>query len=184
MRRASLLWLGLAAVGLGGVVTAPYECAGIDTTQVPDGLYEARAIATDGAGFRTTSAVVTNIRVDNTAPTTATLTNRANTLTGNVALSGTAADAVGVSAWIAQYSLAGAGGWTDACSDTVTPFTTCTWAIAAAGGDDEDARAALVSADGAVRIANSREGQALVRRRRDEPGRGRDGHGADRQQRR
>jgi chitinase len=119
----------------------PYECAGIDTTQVPDGLYEARAIATDGAGFSTTSAMVTNIRVDNTAPTTATLTNPANTLTGNVALSGTAADAVGVSAWIAQYSLAGAGSWTDACSDTVTPFTTCTWATTAVMDGRYDLRA-------------------------------------------
>ena len=52
---------------------APYECAGLDTTQVPDGLYEARAIATDGAGFSTTSTVVPNIRIDNAAPTTATL---------------------------------------------------------------------------------------------------------------
>ena len=57
--------------------SAPYECAGLDTTQVADGLYELRAIATDGAGFSTTSAAVTNIRIDNTAPPTATLNNPA-----------------------------------------------------------------------------------------------------------
>ena len=107
---------------------APYECAGLDTTQVADGLYEARAIATDGAGFSTTSAAVTNIRIDNTAPTTATLNNPGPTLTGNVTLSGTAADAVGISAWIAQYSVAGANTWVNACTDMVTPFTTCMWA--------------------------------------------------------
>ena len=41
---------------------APWECTGLDTTQAPDGLYEARAIAVDGAGRSTTSASVTNIR--------------------------------------------------------------------------------------------------------------------------
>jgi hypothetical protein len=120
---------------------APYECAGLDTTQVPDGLYEARAIATDGASFSTTSAAVSNIRIDNTAPTTATLNDPANTLTGNVPLSGTAADAVGVAAWIAQYSPAGANSWTDACSDTVTPFTACTWATAGVMDGRYDLRA-------------------------------------------
>ena len=47
--------------------------------------------------------------VDNTAPSTSTLTNPANTLSGSVALSGTAADAgSGVAAWTAQLSVAGA----------------------------------------------------------------------------
>ena len=128
---------------------APYQCAGMDTTTVPDGLYEARAIATDGAGFSTTSAVLTNIRVDNTAPSTATLTNPATTLTGNVALSGTAADAgSGVAAWIAQYSVAGANSWTDGCSDLVSPFTTCTWATAALMDGRYDLRALVRDAAG------------------------------------
>jgi Big-like domain-containing protein len=133
---------------------APYECAGMNTTTVPDGLYEARATATDGAGLSTTSAIVTNIRVDNTAPSLATLTNPATTLTGNVALSGTAADAgSGVAAWVAQYSIAGANSWTDGCSDTVTPFTTCTWATAALMDGRYDLRAQV--RDVAGNVANS-----------------------------
>jgi hypothetical protein len=45
--------------------TAPYGCAW-DTTTVADGLYDLRAIMTDGAGGTTTSAVLANRRVDNT----------------------------------------------------------------------------------------------------------------------
>ncbi len=52
--------------------TAPYACTGLDTTPYPDGLYEAREIVVDKAGFSTTSAIV-SVRIDNTAPTTATL---------------------------------------------------------------------------------------------------------------
>jgi hypothetical protein len=128
---------------------APYQCAGVNTALLADGLYEARATATDGAGFSTTSAVVTNIRIDNTAPSTATLTDPAATLSGNVALSGTAADAgSGVAAWIAQYSVAGANAWTDGCSDIVTPFTTCTWATAGLTDGPYDLRALVRDAVG------------------------------------
>ncbi|MEV7398534.1 Ig-like domain-containing protein [Aeromicrobium sp. NPDC092404] len=45
-------------------VTAPYSCSW-DTTTVPDGSYDLRAILVDGAGKTTTSAVVSGRRVDN-----------------------------------------------------------------------------------------------------------------------
>lgn len=45
--------------------TAPYTCAW-NTATVTDGLYDLRAVMTDGTGSTTTSAVVTNRRVDNT----------------------------------------------------------------------------------------------------------------------
>lgn len=45
--------------------TAPYACSW-DTTTIPDGFYDLRAVMTDGAGAVTTSAVVANRRVDNT----------------------------------------------------------------------------------------------------------------------
>jgi hypothetical protein len=48
--------------------TAPYACEGMDTTDYPDGNYEARVIVVDRAGFSTTSATIT-VRLDNTAPT-------------------------------------------------------------------------------------------------------------------
>jgi len=50
-----------------GVDTTPPFTASLDTTLVPDGLYDLRAIATDGAHAVTSNVVTT--RVDNTAPT-------------------------------------------------------------------------------------------------------------------
>ncbi len=47
--------------------TSPYACS-YNTTWVADGLYDLRAIVTDGTGRTTTSAVVADRRVDNTAP--------------------------------------------------------------------------------------------------------------------
>ncbi len=44
--------------------TAPYSCLW-DTTAVADGLYDLRAVLTDGAGRTTTSSVLANRRVDN-----------------------------------------------------------------------------------------------------------------------
>jgi chitinase len=125
---------------------APYACTSLDTTQYPDGLYEARAVVVDGAGFSTTSAT-TSLRIDNTAPSSATLTNPGASLSGNVALSGTAADAgSGIAAWTAQYRTSGGSTWTDACSDT-TPSYGCTWATAGVTDGLYDLRA--VGRDGA-----------------------------------
>lgn len=109
-------------------ISAPYQCTGVDTTTVPDGLYEARAIATDGAGFSTTSAVVSNIRVDNTAPAVPTVNDPGTPLAGSVAFNGTASDGgSGIEAWIVQHRTAGGGTWTDACSDTTAAYS-CSWA--------------------------------------------------------
>jgi chitinase len=106
---------------------APYACTAIDTTPYPDGLYEARAIVVDGIGLSTTTAITT-VRIDNTAPSTATLTNPGTSLSGSVALSGTAADAgSGIAAWTVQYRTAGGSTWTDACTDTTSSYG-CTWA--------------------------------------------------------
>jgi chitinase len=105
---------------------APYQCA-VDTTVVADGLYEARAVATDGNGLSATSAAVTNIRVDNTAPGVPTINNPGTPLSGSVAFSGTASDGgSGIAAWIVQYRTAGGGTWTDACSDTTAAYG-CSW---------------------------------------------------------
>jgi hypothetical protein len=106
---------------------APYECPGIDTTGFPDGLYEARAIVEDHAGFTTTTAIA-SVRIDNVAPSTATLTNPGTSLQGTVSLSGSAADAgSGIAAWTVQHRLSGVTAWSDACSDATAPFS-CGWA--------------------------------------------------------
>jgi chitinase len=119
---------------------APWGCTGIDTTPYPDGMYEARAIVTDAAGFSTTTAIV-SVRIDNTAPTTATLNSPGTSLSGNVALSGTAADAgSGIAAWTVQYRPSGGSTWTDACSDTTASYG-CTWATAGVTDGVYDLRA-------------------------------------------
>src|SRR6202023_1388576 len=50
--------------------TSPYS-VNWDTTAVADGLYDLRVISTDNVGNSFTSALVTNVRVDNTLPTNA-----------------------------------------------------------------------------------------------------------------
>jgi chitinase len=107
--------------------TAPYGCTGLDTTQTPDGVYEIQGVAEDNAGFTTTSATTT-MRVDNTAPATATLTNPGSPLNGTETLSGSATDAgSGIASWTVQYKLSSGSTWADACSDTTSPFGGCAW---------------------------------------------------------
>jgi len=123
---------------------APWECLGVDTTQAPDGLYEARATAVDGAGHSTISASVTNIRIDNTAPSSATLTDPGTPLGGSEAIAGTAADAgSGIASWTVQYRTSPAGAWTNACSDTGAPFN-CNWATTGVADGLYDLRAVAV----------------------------------------
>jgi hypothetical protein len=102
--------------------TAPYSCT-YDTTTVPDGLYDLRAIATDNASHATTSAVLANVRVDNTAPT-AGMTDPGTPLHGTVTLNATGTDGgSGVANVTIQRSPAGAGTWTDVCADTNSPYS-------------------------------------------------------------
>jgi chitinase len=127
--------------------TAPYACTGLDTTAVPDGLYEARAIAVDETGLSTTSAVIT-VRVDNTAPATSTLTNPGTLLRGSVALSGSASDAgSGIASWTVQYRPSSGGAWADACSDTTASYS-CSWATTAVSDGTYDLRARARDAAG------------------------------------
>ena len=108
--------------------SSPFNCNG-DTTLAPDGVYDVRAIATDGAGLTTTSATITG-RIDNTAPTSATLTDPGTPLAGNVTLSGTAGDGgSGIASVRIEYAPAGTTTWSTACSDSTAPYA-CSWATA------------------------------------------------------
>jgi chitinase len=120
--------------------TAAFGCANLDTTPYPDGVYDARAIIVDNAGFSTTTATI-QTRIDNTAPSSATLTSPGTSLSGNVTLSGTAADAgSGVASWTAQYRLSGGSTWTNACSDATSSYS-CSWATAGVADGLYDLRA-------------------------------------------
>ena len=82
-------WTNVGAVD----TTAPYSVS-FDTTSVADGLYDFRAIGEDGAGNVTYSALLTNRRIDNTAPGSTTsfpvaaTTNSAATWNAGCATSG------------------------------------------------------------------------------------------------
>ena len=67
--------------------TSPYS-VNWDTTAVADGLYDLRVITTDNVGNTFTSALVTNVRVDNTLPTNA-LTIASSSPAGAAFLNGT-----------------------------------------------------------------------------------------------
>src|SRR5215218_8698318 len=71
--------------------TSPYSCS-FDTSAVADGLYDLRAVATDGVAKAGFSAAVTSRRVDNTAPATAVLVALPVPLQGTVAMAATATD--------------------------------------------------------------------------------------------
>ena len=102
--------------------SSPYSCS-FDTTTVSDGLYDFRAIATDNISLSTTSATVTNRRVDNTAPT-AGMTDPGAYLAGTtVSLTATGTDGgSGVANVKIQRSPPAEGTWTDVCTDTSSPL--------------------------------------------------------------
>ena len=104
-----------------GVATTTYQrspagqntwtaaAASWDTTAVADGLYDLRVVVTNGAGTTTSSSIVANRRVDNTAPT-ATMDNPGTPIAGTVTLTSTAGDGgSGLSTATFQYSTWEAG---------------------------------------------------------------------------
>ena len=138
----------------------PYSCSTDTVTWGGDALYDLRAIATDNAS-RTNTSTVANRRVDNTLPTVTTTDPGAN-LHGTITLNATATDAgSGVSSVTIQRSPAGAGTWTDVCTDLSSPYSctgvdTTTW-----GGDGlYDLRTAAIDVAGnpntSATIANRR----------------------------
>ena len=103
--------------------TAPYSCS-FDTATISDGLYDFRAVAQNDAGGSATSATVTNRRVDNTDPT-AGMTDPGTPLRATITLDATGGDpgGSGVAGVTIQRSPAGAGTWTDVCTDASSPYS-------------------------------------------------------------
>src|SRR5262249_26283169 len=109
--------------------TAPFAVTWTTTTSTPDGLYDLRAITTDKAG-NTFTSTVTNLRVDNTAPTgSVTAPAAAANVRGNaVAVTSSSADGgSGVATVQFQSSPHSAGTWTNlGATLTVSPYA-ITW---------------------------------------------------------
>ena len=131
--------------------TSPYSCSW-DSTTVTDGLYDFRAFVQNDAGGSATSTAVTNLRVDNTAPT-AGITDPGTPLKGTVSVSATGTDGgSGVANVKVQRSPAGAGTWTDICTDASSPYS-CSWDTTAVSDGLYDLRS--VSTDNAGNSTNS-----------------------------
>jgi hypothetical protein len=131
--------------------TSPYSCS-FDTTGVGDGLYDFRALATDNAS-RSATSTVSNRWVDNTAPSVA-MTDPGTPLSGSITLAATATDigGSGVANVVIQRSPAGAGTWTDICTDSAFPYS-CSFDTTSVGDALYDFRA--VGTDVAGNSANS-----------------------------
>src|SRR5207248_1679027 len=103
---------------IGTLGSAPFDSILWNTTGVADGIYQLRIVVSDGAGNSAPSAPVTNVRVDNTPPTTSQddpgLYLRATkTLTGSAADSGSGVDHVDF-----QRAPTGSGSWTTIATDS------------------------------------------------------------------
>ena len=127
------VWTNIGAAD----TTSPYSVAW-DSTAVADGLYDLRVITTDNAGGTFTSALITNVRVDNTNPTGAITAPAASAnVTGNaVTVSSNSADGgSGVANAQFQRSPAGAGVWTNiGAADTTSPYSVAWDTTAVADG--------------------------------------------------
>jgi signal peptidase I len=101
--------------------TFPYNCSW-NTATIANGYYDLRAIAVSGA-TTTVSAPVTDILVDNLAPTVS-MTDPGSPLGGTRTFAATAADAdSGVAQATLQYSRSGTGPWTTFCTLTTSPYS-------------------------------------------------------------
>jgi chitinase len=129
--------------------SAPWSCTYATTSgSTPDGVYELRTLATDGAGLVGTSATVTT-RIDNTAPATPTLADPGTPITAAVTLSGTASDTgSGIASWRVEYRTSPSGTWTTACTDTVAPWGSCSWTTTAVADGLYDLRAVATDVAG------------------------------------
>jgi chitinase len=105
--------------------TSPYSCSWGSGT-VTDGLYDFRAVVQNNAGGSASSSAVSNRRVDNTGPT-AGITDPGTPLKGSVTVNATGTDGgSSVANVTVQRSPAGAGTWTDICTDAGSPYS-CSW---------------------------------------------------------
>jgi len=128
--------------------TSPYTCS-LDTTTLPDGLYDLRVLATDVAGNTATSATVSARRIDNTAPTVM-LGDPGAFVRATITLTATPADAgSGVASVTIQRAPNGMSTWTGVCTVTTSPYS-CTLNTTGLADGGYDLRAVATDAAGNV----------------------------------
>lgn len=124
---------------------APFSCTW-STTAFANGYYDLRAVATQGL-TTSTSAVISDVLVDNGAPTV-TMTDPGSPLSGTITLAATASDAdSGVSSVALQYAAGSTSNWTTACTVTAPPYS-CRFSTTALAGGAYGFRAVATDAAG------------------------------------
>lgn len=129
-------------------IDLPYSCR-FDTTQVPDGFYDFRAIVTDAAGNTTTTAKVTNRAVLNTGVSTVSVDDPGSYLRGTASLAANANATLGVASVKLQYQKTDTTTWVDICTDTTSPYG-CSWNTASVVDGTYSFRALMTDAAGTV----------------------------------
>ena len=113
----STSWKDVCKVG-----AAPYTCSWATTGLVSGGSYDLRAVASSGSST-TVSELVTDVLVDNTAPTV-TMVDPGTPLRGTVGLTANAGDnESGVTGVQLQYLRSGTSTWVTACTVEDDPYT-------------------------------------------------------------
>ena len=97
-----------------------YRCT-LNTTTLADGLYDLHAVATDAAG-NTTTATVTNRRIDNNGPTVS-LTDPGSPIRNTATIRATAGDPAGVASVKIERKLSAGTTWTTVCTDTTSSYS-------------------------------------------------------------
>ncbi len=103
---------------IGTLSSAPFDSLIWNTTAVTDGVYQLHLVIRDTAGNEATSLAVTNVRIDNTPPTTSQndpgqYLRATKTLTGSAADSGSGIDHVDF-----ERAPTGGGPWTTIATDS------------------------------------------------------------------
>lgn len=135
-------------------VTGTYTC-NLNTTTLTNGAtYDFRAVATDGAGNSTTTALQSRV-VDN-SPATVAITNPASgaVLGGVTTITVNATSPRGVSTVRVEYRATGTTGWTTACTATAAPYS-CTWDTRPLAGSYELRAVAVETYGGAAPVSAS-----------------------------
>ena len=133
-------------------ISAPFT-TNLDTTSLPEGVYDLRAVATDLGGHVGRSGAVTT-RVDNTLPTgSVTVPGAGNTIGGpHATLTATANDGgSGVKFVRFEYAPAGTGSWSAVGSVASAPYT-ISWDATSVATGDYDLRAVIDDNAGNERI--------------------------------
>jgi hypothetical protein len=128
-------------------VIDPYSCR-YDTTQLTDGTYSFRLVATDAAGNQTISSTIASRTVDNTVATVS-MEDPGAYLTGTVTLLSTANSTAGIASVRIDRAPTGTTTWTTVCTVTTSPYS-CAWNTTTVADGFYDFRAVMTDSLGRV----------------------------------